>query len=305
MRRLFFATSLVLSLSPALASADQLQCNSESVAQAALKLLPTGSVFIDFCSLCDAKVKVVRITSAKAIKDCDFELEVTGELVAQTSNNFTDGYVPGKARFVPASGSYKERLDLAYAYVQTGENDFRWLGGQLGLQATVNTASIQLPPEVYSKAGSNAVRPDSGAPVKLRAPAPSTAEVQRVFDYFRKGEDGPVLAHLIPCLKIDMAKRSPTRYECVEAVKGSVQQGTKVFAWTDWLVPRDMKGAAELQIVKDGEVKLARRVVLKGKPGSPIVPGTVSAKLSQLGIYTFKVVLDGRTLSEVSVEVRK
>lgn len=306
MRPVLFATSLALSLSPALAAADQLQCNQESVAKAALNQLPPGSVFVDFCSLCEAKVRVVKVVSGQVVSDCDFEVEVEGVVLFETSQSFTDGYVPGKASFVvPTNTEYKERLDLAYAYVQAEPNDFRWLGGQLGLQATVNTASIQLPPEIASKLGANSPRPPSAPPVKVRAAVPSAAEVQRVFEYFRQGQDGPVLGHLLPCLKLDMAKSSPTRYECKEPVKGSVTPGTEVFAWTDWLVPRDMEGSAEIQIIKDGEVKLSRRVVLKGKPGSPIVPGTVGAKLSQLGIYTFQVVLDAEVVSKISVEVRK
>jgi hypothetical protein len=304
MRRLFIASSLALSLFPGLALADQLQCNDKSVAESALKMLRPGSVFIDFCSLCEAKVQVVRITSARAIKDCDYEVEVKGEVVSETANAFANGYVPGKAKFGrPSKQAYTGRLDLAYAYVEVKENDFRWLGGQLGLQASVNTASIQLPPQVYAKLGKHATVQSSG-PVEVAAPAPSNAEIQRVFEYFRRGDKGVVLGHLVPCLKVDLRKGSATRYECTEVLKGSVKPGTQVFAWTDWLVPRGVKGAAEIQILKDGEVKLARRVVLKGRAATPIVPGTAGAKLSQLGIYTFRVVLDGKTEAEVSVEVR-
>ncbi len=304
MRRLFIATSLALSLCPGLALADQLQCNDKAVAESALKMLKPGSIFVDFCSLCEAKVQVVRITSAKAIKDCDYEVEVTGEVISETVNSFGNGYVPGKARFGrPGKRAYKARLDLAYAYVQVKENDFRWLGGQLGLQATVNTASIQLPPQVYAKFGKH-TQVQSSDPVEVAAPAPSNAEIRRVFEYFRRGDKGAVLGHLIPCLKVDLKKGSTTRYECTKPLKGSVKPGTQVFAWTDWLVPRGVKASAEIQILKDGEVKLARRIVLKGRPATPIVPGTAGAKLSQLGIYTFRVVLDGQSQAEVSVEVR-
>lgn len=298
--------AFVVALTPMGAAADQLQCNTQGAAKAAADLLPPGSVFIDFCSLCEAKVQVVRVKEARVVQDCDFEVEVVGEVLTETSQAFSDGYVPGKAKYVvPGSSAYKGRLDLAYAYVEAGENDFRWIGGQLGLQATVNTASIQLPPAVYGKIGTH-VRPESsGPPAKLDAPAPGAAAVQRVFEYFRRGDAGPVLGHLVPCLELELAKSSPRRYECKTPVRGSVKPGTEVFAWTDWLVPRDMKGSAEIQFVKDGKVRLAKRVTLKGKPRTPIVPATAGAKLSQLGIYTLRVKLDGRILSEVSVEVRK
>lgn len=289
------------------ARADQLQCNDQKVAQAAVEMLPPGSIFIDFCSLCEAKVQVVRVTAAEIVKDCDYEVAVRGELITQTSQAFNDGYVPGQAKFVvPADKAYSGRLDLAYAYVEVKENDFRWIGGQLGLQATVNTASIELPPEVYAKLGPHTM-PSAGsaAPVEVAAPAPETAAVQRVFEYFRRGEAGPVLGHLVPCLELELGKRSPRRYECKEKVVGAVKPGTEVFAWTDWLVPRDTKGAAYIQFEKDGKVRLERRVPLKGKPRSPIVPATAGAKLSQVGIYVLRVKLDGRTLAEVSVEVKE
>jgi len=193
----------------------------------------------------------------------------------------------------------------AYAYVEAAENDFRWLGGQLGLQATVNTASIQLPPEVYAKLGAHPQPSGTAAPVKTSAPAPDTAAVQRVFEYFRRGEAGPVLGHLVPCLELDLAKKSPSRYECKTPVAGPVKLGTEVFAWTDWLVPRDMRGAVEIQIVKDEQVRLSKKIKLIGKPRSPIVPATVAARLTQEGIYTFRVKVDGQVVSEISVETRK
>lgn len=136
-----------LGLAPATAWADQLQCNSKEVAASATAYFPEGSYFLDFCSLCDAKVQVVKVASVRVVESCDFEVEVTGQVVLESSQPFADGYVPGKAEFVtPSETEYRQQLDLAYAYVEVKENDFRWVGGQLGLQATVNTASIQLPP---------------------------------------------------------------------------------------------------------------------------------------------------------------
>lgn len=306
MHRIALPLCLATSLGSTTALADQLQCNDQKVAQAAVDKLPAGSIFIDFCSLCEAKVEVVRVESTRVVQDCDFEIEVTGQRLTQTDRAFSDGYVPGKAKFVvPGDAAYKARLDLAYAYIEVAENDFRWIGGQLGLQATVNTASIRLPPQVYAKLGSHE-RPSGGAaPVKTAAPAPGTAAVKRVFEYFRRGESGAVLGQLVPCLELDLKKGSRTRYECKTPVAGSVKPGTQVFAWTDWLVPRDMEGSAQIEFVKDGKVRLSKRVPLKGKPRTPIVPATAGARLSQEGIYTLRVKLDAQVISEVSVEVRK
>ena len=298
---------VALGLAPAPAAfADQLQCNAKEVANSALAYFPEGSYFLDFCSLCDAKVRVVRVRSVQVVESCDFEVEVTGEVVLESTQPFADGYVPGKAEFVAATeeAEYRQQLDLAYAYVEVKKNDFRWVGGQLGLQATVNTASIQLPPEVYAKLGAHP-RPKVGAPVKAAAPVPNAAEVQRVFSYFRDGQDGAVLGQLVACLDLDLKKGSTTRYECVAPVRGSVSPGTEVFAWSDWLVPRGAQDEAEIQFIKDDEVRLSRKVALKGRAASPVVPATAGAKLSQEGVYTLRVVKGGNTVAEVSVEVRK
>ncbi|MCA9549309.1 MAG: hypothetical protein KC933_04690 [Myxococcales bacterium] len=294
-----------LGLAPATAWADQLQCNSKEVAASATAYFPEGSYFLDFCSLCDAKVQVVKVASVRVVESCDFEVEVTGQVVLESSQPFADGYVPGKAEFVtPSETEYRQQLDLAYAYVEVKENDFRWVGGQLGLQATVNTASIQLPPEVFAKLGPHH-RPKVGKPVKPAAPVPSTAEVQRVFAYFRDGQEGAVLGHLTACLKLDLKKGSSTRYECLDPVRGPVSPGTEVFAWADWLLPRDGQDEAEVQFVKDDEVRLSRKLALKGRASGPVVPTTAGAKLSQEGIYNLRVLKGGQVISEVSVEVRK
>lgn len=303
--RPFFVGGLALAalLGPRPAAADQLQCNAQAVAESATQLLPAGSLLVDFCSLCEAKVLVVKVEAVEVVKDCDFEVQVTGTLVAESQQTFSDGFEPGKASFVPAKAGYKQRLDLAYAYVEVAENDFRWLGGQLGLQATLNTASIQLPGATYRALGPHP-RPETAAPVETAAPAPSTAEVQRAFAYFRTG-DAPVLGHLIPCRKIDMSKRSTRRYECVEPVRGSVTPGTKVFAWTDWLVPRGVEAKANIEVHKDGKRRLSKPVTLKGRASSPVVPATAALVLSEEGLYEMRVVQDGRQLAEISVEVRK
>jgi hypothetical protein len=162
-----------LSLAPAAARADQLQCNAKEVAASAVAYFPEGSYFLDFCSLCDAKVQVVRVSAARVVESCDFEVEVTGQVVLESTQPFADGYVPGKAQFVAPAGEteYRQQLDLAYAYVEVKENDFRWVGGQLGLQATVNTATIQLPPRGLREAGPPPP-PQAGRPREARRPRP-------------------------------------------------------------------------------------------------------------------------------------
>jgi hypothetical protein len=109
----------------------------------------------------------------------------------------------------------------------------------------------------------------------------------------------------VACLKLDLKKGSDTRYECLEPVRGPVSPGTEVFAWADWLVPRAAQDEAEVQFVKDDEVRLSRKVTLTGRAATPVVPTTAGAKLSQEGIYQLRVLKGGATVAEVSVEVRK
>ncbi len=140
------------------AQADQLACNSEENARRAVALLPAGSVMIDFCSLCSARIEVVRVEAAEAVRGCDWEVRVTGTLLAASERTFHDH--PGKryrgrARFRPEQGGFARNVDLAYVYVEVEDNRFRWLGGVLGLQAEVRTAEIRLPKKTWAGLGTH------------------------------------------------------------------------------------------------------------------------------------------------------
>ncbi len=172
---------------PAMADADQLKCNEQFVAEAAASMLAEGAIILDFCSNCEDQVRVVRVISAAAVEDCDWELEVAGRVVWESELVYKDGYEPRYARFRRDGSRYLRRLDLAYVYGEVAPNEFQWIGGQLSLEAQVKTATIRLPKVVSIALGK---RPLMRAP-SLRAPvAPPDAETPGVVKDGRSGASG-------------------------------------------------------------------------------------------------------------------
>ena len=109
------------------------------------------------------------------------------------------------------------------------------------------------------------------APAAAAAPArdvavPSAAEASKVLDYYYYGKDkGPLLLTLVACTKVDAAKDSPTKNECIEPVTGPVKKGTTVHAWTSWMVPEG--GSYEdvvIQYIFEGQVRTTADVKLSG-----------------------------------------
>ena len=81
-------------------------------------------------------------------------------------------------------------------------------------------------------AAQDAGKPAAEKPAQPAAPPPPAEEIKRVLDYYYTGKDrGPALVELKACLKVDVAKDSPTKSECVEPVKGPVKKNTVVHAW--------------------------------------------------------------------------
>ncbi len=97
---------------------------------------------------------------------------------------------------------------------------------------------------------------DAGTGAEASAqPAPPADEIKRVLDYQENGKDrGPVLLDLIPCLKVDQTKGSPTQFTCIEPVTGPVKKGALVNAWTQWFCPRGGKYEdISIQSMLDGQ----------------------------------------------------
>jgi hypothetical protein len=148
----------------AAARADQLQCNSQADASRATGLLPAGSIAVAWCSNCGDVARVVRVGAARVVKGCEFEVELTGMQVARSSGKVEARVAPGTP-FKAEGAPFRERIDLAYVYVETAPNRFEWLGGQLGLKAEVAAASLELPQATFAQLGAHRL---AGAPQEAR-----------------------------------------------------------------------------------------------------------------------------------------
>lgn len=261
------AITVLLLLPTASARADQLQCNSQTDAQRTVNLLVPGSFMIDFCSLCDSKVQIVRVTRAELIEDCEWEVSVMGTVVASSRKSFQDGKGVGAASYERSEIPYAGRIDLAYAYVEKGENNFAWIGGVLGLKADVNVATLKLPGDLYDALGAHP-QPSVGQSYGRAAPpTPSAEAVHAVWAYYYHGQGGgPVLVRLTPCLRVDTEKGSDTRYQCIEPLRGTVKKGDTVSAWMSWLVPSgDTVDDLMVQWAHNGVVRSTRDFKINGK----------------------------------------
>lgn len=132
------------------------------------------------------------------------------------------------------------------------------------------------------------------------APPPPADEVRRVLDYYFNGKDrGPTLVELHACLKVDSAKDSPTRFECVEEVKGPVKVNTMVHAWTMWFLP---KGAnyddVTVQFAHEGTVRSTIDVKLDTEMRARTWR---SQNLTKKGKWTISVVRAGAVLGTTTV----
>lgn len=246
------------------AQADQLQCNSQAVAERAAAILEPGTLVIDFCSLCEGTAKVVRVSGAKAVKDCEYEVELTGTQIGETEKSFKETYDPG-ARYRPTQSPYQGRVDLAYVYVEVAPNEFRWLGGELRQEATVNVSSIRLPPAFYEALGAHPL--SSKLEQRDRLPAPEPEQVRRAWyhHYFGQGR-APLLVEAKACLEVDDKKGSATRFECLRPVEGPVPNKTTVHLWTAWLLAQgDKHEDLMVQFLHGDVVRTTRDVKLEGQ----------------------------------------
>lgn len=299
-------------VSPGLAHADQLLCNSLKVARAAAKQVKPGSLVLDYCSNCGAPIKVVRVEKAEPVMGCEFELRVTGKLLAESEAiSKPKRYKPSRVRFSKASGAYSARVDLAYFYVMARPNRFITLGEQLKLKAEVDLPRLRLPASLYKQLSGEAAKTEPGEarpkykPVLSKIAPPKSEAVHAVTHHWRNGKR-PVLGQLKACLELDMDKSSPSRYECKTPVTGPVPVGTPVYAWSEWLVPRGLKRSRGLriEILYGGKIRLSEPVTLTGRPASPIVRSTLRAVLSHKKTYTLRLTERGRPLASVDVKVR-
>lgn len=147
--------------------------------------------------------------------------------------------------------------------------------------------------------------PTPAAPVNTDPPPPA-AMIKQVMEYLETGKDrGPALVEIVPCLKVDQSKGSPTANTCIEPVTGKVAKGTTVFAWLHWYVPKEAKyDDVTLQVLHENEIRQTIDVPLTGNANAGgRQRGWRGANLSKVGRWTFKVRRGEKELGSATVEV--
>lgn len=146
---------------------------------------------------------------------------------------------------------------------------------------------------------------DAGTPPTGPAwegPVPTPEMIKTVLDYQERGASaGPVLLDLVPCLKVDSGKGSPTQYQCVEPVGEKVTKGTTVFAWLQWLCPKDGRYEdVQVQFLHEGQV---RKTVDNPVTGVGRTRGWRGENLNKVGTWTIKVLRGAQELGTRTVNV--
>ena len=133
-------------------------------------------------------------------------------------------------------------------------------------------------------------------------PPPSADLIKKFLDYQDNGKDrGPALLDLIPCVKVDSTKGSPTQYQCIEPVGASVPKGTTVFAWLQWLCPKDGKYEdVTIQFLHEGVV---RKTVDNPVAGFGRTRGWRGENFNKVGKWTIKVLRGDKELGSANVNV--
>ncbi|MBS1150365.1 MAG: hypothetical protein H6Q89_2063 [Myxococcaceae bacterium] len=146
-----------------------------------------------------------------------------------------------------------------------------------------------------------ALAQDAGTAAPAQPP-PSADEVRRVLDYYFNGKDrGPTLVELKACLKVDGAKDSPTRFECIEEVKGPVKLNTNVHGWMTWFLPKGSNyDDVVLQFSHEGTVRSTIDVKLDQEMRARTWR---SQNMSKKGKWTISVVRAGTVLGTTTVTV--
>jgi hypothetical protein len=146
---------------------------------------------------------------------------------------------------------------------------------------------------------------DAGTPLAKTPelePPPSAEMIRKVVDYLETGKDrGPALLDLVPCIKVDTTKGTPTSFQCIEPVTGQVKKGTTVFAWLQWYCPKDGKyDDVQIQFLHEGQV---RQTIDLPVTGFGRIRGWRGANLSKIGKWTIKVSRGDKELAQAVVDV--
>lgn len=144
----------------------------------------------------------------------------------------------------------------------------------------------------------------AAAPATPPEPPPPAEEIKRVQDYLENGKDrGPALLDVVPCLKVDQTKGSPTQYQCVEPVTAAVNKGTTVYAWMQWFTPKGGEyDDVRLQFLHEKELIQTIDLTLKGGFGRTRT--FRGHNMTRVGRWTIRLVRGDREFGTTTVDVK-
>lgn len=152
------------------------------------------------------------------------------------------------------------------------------------------------------KKDEKAAAPAADAKAPDNRPPPSAQAIRDVIDYLDNGKDrGPALLDVIPCLKVDNTKGSPTQFQCVEPITAAVPKNTTVFAWLQWYCPKDGKYEdVQIQFMHEGQVRQTIDVPVAGYGKTR---GWRGANFNKVGKWTIRVSRGDKELGTATVDV--
>lgn len=142
----------------------------------------------------------------------------------------------------------------------------------------------------------------AAAPAAPAEPPPSAEMIKKVVDYLENGKDrGPALLDVIPCLKIDNTKGSPTQFQCTEPVTGPVPKNTTVYAWLQWYCPKEGKYEdVQIQFLHEGQVRNTVDVPVSGFGRTR---GWRGLNMTKVGKWTIKITRGDKELGSATLDI--
>lgn len=134
------------------------------------------------------------------------------------------------------------------------------------------------------------------------APAPSAAEVQRVWDYYYRGGAGPVLVDVKVCTEV--GREGGARFECTKELgpEGARPYST-LYVWQSYLLPQGaVVDDLAVQLKQGDTVRETRDVRLKGDGWR--VRTWAAVRVGKPGTWSVSVLRGTRALRQVTVQVR-
>jgi len=133
---------------------------------------------------------------------------------------------------------------------------------------------------------------------------PSPASVKALWDFYSNGwTNQAVVGEFKLCLEVDTERKSATRFECSQAAAGTLEQGTRVYAWLAYLMPKGSETEdVMVQFKHNGIVRTTHDLTLKGKFMRN--RSYTSHKLNKSGEWQIVVLQNGAELASATVTVQ-